>query len=148
MLYHSDIFLPRRITKLCPTGIIRLTYSDHAINASNTDRYGKINLPNILPITLCEIIEVESREVKRESGDFTKIVKIVCRLPDLTYPRWVKTTEFDLCFVIVPVQKDIWHVKTVWINERNDTHKTLNPTPYVPAPKGFKKTQKNSKICS
>ena len=112
MLYHADVFMPRKIKNMIPAKAIRPVYSRHAIDASNTDRYGRLALPDTIDLSKATLIEVEKYN--------TGMVKIVIR---------VKLNDtIDLCLAIIPQG---WIVKTVWANEVGDSHGTLDRSRYV-----------------
>lgn len=111
MLYHKDVFMPRLNL---PKGRFKLTYGNHAKRAAETDEYTTIILPAYLDTNWAEVIEVEVINGKP--------VKIVYRKP----------FDFDRDLIIVINTKDFF-VKTVWINEANDKHNTLNTSRYVRA---------------
>lgn len=117
MLYHKDVFLPRRIRVSVPTGIQRLNYSQHARNAAMNDRYGVIPLTDRIDFGTMEIVEVEH--------DGRKLLKTVLR---------ENGQEKNRVFVVVPIPNG-WLVKTVWYNLASDTHRTLNKSAYVKAQK-------------
>lgn len=111
-LYHKDVFLPKRIRGLLPSGIKQLQYSEHALRASKEDRFGAISLPTSAEFVKCELIEVD-----------TLYSKFVLRM-GLDNNR-------DLVIVVIPTDdKKVWLVKTVWVNLKNDTHTTLNHSVY------------------
>lgn len=111
-LFHKDIGLP-----ISPNRIIfhgTLNYSNHAIKAANSDRYGKINLPKILNtkndnVTL---IELETKNGRPFKG--------VYRMPHCQ--------KYDIVIVVLYETR---LVKTVWLNSRTDAHKTLGASKYT-----------------
>lgn len=107
--YHRDIFLPIRL------GFAAFAkYSAHAREAAQNDRYGTLTLPAIISTQEAEVIEVEVSNGKP--------VKALLRM------RHDDTR--DLCVVIL---LDTCVVKTVWANERTDSHNTLDTSKYVSA---------------
>lgn len=112
MLYHSSIFMPRRISKSLPNNLRVLVYSNHAIRESKNDRYGSFKLPETIIFTDCELIEAEVYN--------NQIEKIVIRY-NLDENR-------SLCMAIKPKEN---FVKTVWINLNSDQHNTLDRNRYV-----------------
>lgn len=110
-LFHKDLGLPK---VRYPMGEFRLEYSRHAIEASRSDRYGYIHLPEILDTMDCTIIEVGTED--------DRVVKIVYRQ---SYD-----SNLDLVLVVNPLT---WKVITVWVNEKADAHRTLNVRNYVMA---------------
>ncbi len=119
MLYHKDVFLPRKIRNAVPSKVVKPTYTQHAIRAANTDRYGKLPLPDAIDLSKATLIEVE----KYNAG----IVKIVVRVNI--------SEKIDLCLAIIPANVidggNCWMVKTVWANETGDCHNTLDSSRYV-----------------
>lgn len=108
-LYHKDIFLPKINLS---DKMVKVNYSHHAIEAAFNDRYEEIILKDAYNFSKSEIIEVEIKN--------KKIVKIVARFD--------YNTDFDLIVVIIPETKV---VKTVWLNEKNDCHRTLDRSRYI-----------------
>lgn len=98
-----------------PTARVRLLWTKHADHARTNDRYGDIPKVESIPLQSFQPIEVGV-----ENG---RVVKIVCR------GHW--TTTLDVVFVLIPTTRSSMTVKTVWVNERNDTHKTLDRSRYV-----------------
>lgn len=109
-LYHTDIFIPTDL-KL-PKGTIFLNYSRHAKRAAISDRYGHIPLPDAINLSDYKVIEVEVIE-----DEVTKVLY-----------RGQLDEERDLCIVLIPSSS---FVKTVWVNLRSDTHRTLDTSKYV-----------------
>ena len=107
-LYHKDIILPP--LKLMDA-YLELNYTLHAIKSAENDRYEEINLPSTINFTMVEVIEIEILD-----GDVEKMIV-----------RQKYSKEYDLVLVIMP---RYMRVKTVWLNEVEDTHKTLNQSKY------------------
>lgn len=113
-LYHADIVLPKGFVS--PTARVALKWTHHADQARSNDRYGDI--PRFKSATLGRLRVVE---VGMEGG---KVVKILFRgrLDDTR----------DVCMVLIPAAAaQPWTVKTVWVNEANDAHKSLDKSKYV-----------------
>jgi hypothetical protein len=110
-LYHSQIFMPNF---KFPRGIFDLTYSDHAIKESRNDRYGHIPLPAKINTYQTRIIEVETDA----NGVMIKIL------------YKVKLTDNKSLVMAIALDNNRFHVKTVWINKADDTHKTLDKSKY------------------
>lgn len=107
-LYHFEIGFPKGLnTKF---GVLELNYTRHALNAANNDRYGRVNLPRKINTDNAKTIEVEVTD--------NYVTKIVYRIH--------YNDRYDLC-VVVGVECRVY---TVWMNERNDGHRTLNRTKY------------------
>lgn len=123
MLYHKDVFMPRRIRE----SFLQLTrgreshwlrHTKHAIKAANSDRYGVIQLPPVISFNGMEIIEIEH--------DGKKCVKAVVREVG---------QEKNRVFVVVPETLGLWTLKTVWYNLASDKHSTLKRHLYVSQPR-------------
>ena len=110
-LYHSDIRLPDGFT--APTQRVTLKWTRHAEDARWDDRYGQIPAFTSIPLSQFKVIEV--------GVEGNRVVKMVV--------RGHYTDEFDICFVLIPGPQYV--VKTVWMNRRNDVHKSLDRTKYV-----------------
>lgn len=93
----------------------KLTYSNHALNAAQDDRYGYINLPSYIDTNTAKVIEIEIVQDRFLS-------KVVYRI------SYSKT--HDLVIVVIPER---WFVKTVWLNAKSDKHQTLNRSRYESA---------------
>lgn len=118
-LYHSSIFLPKRILGLVPQGTKSILYSQHAKKAMSDDRYGIIPEFPYLDFSRGKVIEVEHYN---QSG----VQKIILRMP--------LDNQRDCVYALIPTgDKRVWYCKTAWINESNDKHGTLDPTPYAKA---------------
>jgi hypothetical protein len=115
MLWHADIRLPSCAT--LPDWRVSLVWSNHADGERIKDRYAR-EIPRFetLPLSRFEVIEVET------TPDASRVTKWLVR------GHW--TTDLDLVFALIPTHKTSWFVKTVWVNERNDTHKTLDRSKY------------------
>ncbi len=108
-LYHKDLGFPKNL--YIQEKFVRLKYSPHALKASTTDRYGVIILPQSLMIKRDEVIELETVD--------NKLNKLVLRRP--------YCEKYDLIVVLLVKEKK---VKTVWLNDKNDIHQTLNEELY------------------
>lgn len=114
-LYHTDLGLPAGFR--LPNRAVELSYTHHAREAATDDRYGDIPLVPVL-----NLAHVRTIEVGMEGERVAKVV-VRAELDD----------DFDIVFVLIPCRGP-WRVKTVWLNEANDTHKTLNRSRYtIPA---------------
>lgn len=111
-LYHADIRLP--VGFRLPARLVELSWTRHADNARASDRYGEIPRIPVVNLGECRTVEVglEGRRVR----------KVVVRTTLDAFN--------DLILVLVPGPA-AWTVKTVWINEKNDSHKTLNRSRYM-----------------
>lgn len=106
-LYHKDIGFPKKMKFKEVFGLIP---SQHALNEQASDRYGKFEMPDAFTADWM-VIEIE---VVNGALD-----KVVARKPI--------DDKRDIVMVFKPLAKLI---KTVWINESNDLHKTLDKSAY------------------
>jgi hypothetical protein len=113
-LYHKDIFLPPQAVKRA-LGHYRLTFSAHASRACADDRYGRIIPANFLRVEPNNIIEMEVA-----GNDLP--VKVVCRLP--------YDNRNDICIVALIIESGSALCKTLWLNRKDDTHRTLDRSKY------------------
>lgn len=116
-LYHAEIGLPANF--VTPTERVGLCWTRHADSERTKDRYAN-EIPRFktLPLSMFKVVEV--------GMEGNHVAKIVVR------GHW--TTDLDLIFVLIPdysIFAGPWTVKTVWINKRNDLHKTLDRSRYV-----------------
>lgn len=110
-LYHADLGIPQHINL---EFACYLNYTLHAREAAKSDRYGPINLPTVFDTRNATLIEVGV-----ENGSVVKAMY-----------RQHYDNRHDLCLVInLKANK----VVTVWLNEKNDNHKTLDASKYVKA---------------
>ena len=109
-LFHKEIGFPVQLPKFI--SISNLEYSKHAKLAALTDRYGKINLPENLNTASSNVFELE---LDLETGAITKIA---VRVP--------YNALYDLTLVIRN-----YSVSTVWLNDKNDKHTTLDKSKYI-----------------
>ena len=112
-LYHFELGIPASILNaLVSKTFDKLTYSRHAKLACVSDRYGKIMKPPFsVSLTDKNIIEVEAI-----NGSASKVL---ARLP--------YNEQYDILVAFFPESK---FVKTVWLNDRNDNHYTLDASKY------------------
>lgn len=110
MLYHYQIGFPKHIKF---SDIFGLRPSAHALAAANTDRYGQIPMPsNFRLADGWRVVEIET-----ENGLLVKVVA-----------RRALDAERDIVMAFIPSQRLI---KTVWINEKADRHRTLDRARYM-----------------
>ena len=118
MLYHAETGIPFNIN--LPVSL-DLFYSDHAQRAATSDRYGRIDLhPSILTVD-AKVIEVETCD---RTGN---PIKVLLRKPH--------DERNDICLAIAlnSSRQGRFVVKTVWLNRKDDLHKTLNKKKYKQA---------------
>jgi hypothetical protein len=108
-LYHKDIYLPKLNIE---NKNFEPSYTFHAMQAAETDRYGIIELPAEMNLSEVEIFEIEVDE-------FGNLIKVVFRMP--------YNFQFDLC---VAMLVNNCKVKTVWLNDKTDKHNTLDKSKY------------------
>src|ERR1044071_9736440 len=113
-LYHKEIGLPADAPKAF-IGTWRPKYTRHAQLEAIKDRNGIIRPLRTLTVSLSEIIEVEIFQGQP--------IKAVVRVP------YDKTN--DIVLAICRPSDGVATVKTQWLNNRNDTHKTLRREAYV-----------------
>lgn len=123
VLYHAMIGLPAGLR--LPDQPVLLAYSNHARRAASADRYGDVGrrLPRVLQVANAQVVEVEA------DGD--RLLKVVYRLQ--------LDDRLDLCLVVCPPWHPAlteWTVKTVWLNEHADQHRTLDRRRYERPPAG------------
>lgn len=112
-LFHKDVFMPTSAKAPVFTG--KLKYSQHAIGASLSDRFGTFELPKTFSPESAELIESEIAD------DGTTVIKQV----------WRQALDEKRDLVLVITHAGL--VKTVWINLRSDKHRTLQVSKYVQA---------------
>jgi hypothetical protein len=112
-LYHKDIGFPDNLEM--PRGfhpIMSLRYSSHANEEALKDRYGVIRLPQRVDVRKGTTIEVGVRD------------KLVTKM----VIRFDYDADKDIVMVINPADG---FVRTVWFNQKNDQHNTLDRSKYV-----------------
>lgn len=72
MLYHKNIGFPCNINIF--SGIFELIYTNHALKASENDKYGRIILPKFLDTEKSELVEIEVKDSVMIKGVFAKHV--------------------------------------------------------------------------
>jgi predicted FMN-binding regulatory protein PaiB len=107
-LYHKDVYLPQAALGAVNPGL-RLRYGRHAIYAFADEGLKASELP----ATLLDFQLVEAEL------DAHGVTKTVVRIP------WNSTND-----LVLVVQPDGF-VRTVWFNEKTDTHRTLNTSRYA-----------------
>ena len=105
MLYHKDVYLPAQL----PCFVALLTYSKHARDKA----YERgITLPDVLDTRKAELIELEVHGGRHVKG--------LWRMP--------YNDTHDLCLA-VGLQGCV--VRTAYLNERFDSHRTLDRSRYA-----------------
>lgn len=110
-LYHRSVYAPAAMFR--SPGVVRLHYTRHALQAAKDDKYGDMTryLRTYLDFDAADIVEVEVT-----NGEITKRV---IRVP----------VNNEL--VLVMVVSGIGRVITVWANQLNDDHASLDRTKFV-----------------
>lgn len=112
LMFHKDVFIPDFAKVPLHEGPVR--YAKHANHVSaGAGSYDQIPLPPVFVAKNATLVEVEINPVTGE------VEKQVWRQP--------LNDEFDLCFPMLPDG----FIKTVWLNHKTDTHKTLNKGKFV-----------------
>lgn len=114
MLFHYQLGFPKR-AKLT-FGTIYLFWTKHALSECSADRYGIINPPSQLDTDKAQVIEAELSRLA-DGSFYTN--KVVYRIP--------YTDTKDMVLVVSPGSGA---VRTVWINMKEDTHRTLDRSKY------------------
>lgn len=116
-LFHVQTGIPSNVE--LPYGRLVLRYTRHALREARKDRHKALahGLPGEILAYKHQLVEVET---DAETGKLTKAVY-----------RVGVTRDLDAVLVVSP-RNDRWVVRTVWGNEKGDTHKTLNTSRYTP----------------
>lgn len=116
-LYHKQMGLPPSVVEqVCQ--FWSMVVGQHALEASNSDRYGKITIPSHVDVKPEMIVELEIK------GD--KWQKAVIRLP---HPGG-KVDDIVIAFCAYSDIPGTALVKTVWLNRATDKHYTLDHRKY------------------
>ena len=113
-LYHREVFFPKGKLDAIQGRTLKLKYSLHALQAAVSDRYGIVQIPKSIVFDEAGVFELELTGLH--------VTKFVVRLP--------YSATHDLALVIIPDGTDFF-VKTVWLNDRNDSHRTLDRSKYA-----------------
>lgn len=114
--YHVELGIPARIE--LPRGILTLWPTEHARTEAARDKYGPVELP----------LEIDTRQKKR-----VRLIEVTVdenERPVSALYRLRYDERRDLCIVVLFEERLI---KTVWVNERSDTHQTLRRELYATA---------------
>jgi len=116
-LYHADIFIPAKYHKIENIEVKNFyPLSPHVVKSANAEKNGQILIPDSFTFSFSEIVEIEEYN---ESKD----IKFLIRLP------YNKIN--DLCIVVLFSANGSAKIKTVWLNNCTDSHKTLNRSKYA-----------------
>jgi len=116
-LYHRDVGFPKNWVELLPRNFrptnIKLTYGSHARKEALSDKYGSIELPQTLAFNkdALYLFEIEIKD--------GKVVKL-----------GVRKSHDELNDLIIIFQPNDGFVRTVWLNRKEDSHKTLDTSKY------------------
>ena len=108
-LFHKNIGFPKKMKFKTVEGLIP---SAHALREASSDRYGAFEIPNSFDPETWTVIEVEV-----VNGALHKIVA-----------RKAIDDKRDVVMAFLVRDKVI---KTLWCNEKNDLHKTLDKSAYA-----------------
>jgi len=110
MKYHRDIYLPEQVNNM--HFVCALRYTFHALRAAKSDKRGIINLPQVFDSSKATPVDATI-----QNG---RVWRILYRMD---YDK-----DKDLCLVIEPHNRT---AVTVWLNDKDDNHPTLDTTRYV-----------------
>lgn len=113
--FHKDIGFPAGWQP--PSGVRDVTYSRHAREEADADRYGSIQQLSRVNLDQMELIELKINARTKQVYRFLYRGKL--------------DEDRDVCLVLQPIGKGKWMVVTNWINERNDAHRSLRREEYV-----------------
>jgi hypothetical protein len=122
--YHAAIYVPENLRRIVDSLSLRLRWTQHALAAVQSDKYGTYLPAKGLP-AYCVARQWELFEVVEEAG---RVVKFAVRTP--------YTDAAHLCIVVGlrNEAKGVGAVVTCWFNQNNDTHRSLDRAKYVAAP--------------
>ncbi len=109
LLFHMEIGFPHWFRP--PTAVVAPQYGDHSRFEAQVDRYGHITLPATIDLSKFKVIEI--------GVEGQRVVKMLVR-------GRLDSTR-DICIVLTSTG----FVKTVWVNLRTDTHRTLDRSKYA-----------------
>lgn len=120
-LYHTELGLPEQLLRPITGRTVSLEYTHHAKRAALDDRFaGALKMPTSFTIDRDSIFEVEV------TG--SKVTKLCVRLTK-GFTAEAKQ-PVDLILVLCAPERGVAIVRTLWFNERNDSHKTLDASKY------------------
>ena len=108
-LYHKDVFMPSAIADI-PTKIVPVKWTQHA-----TIKAQLFNIP------LCNEVVYSGKDIIEAEVHHGHLTKIMIR------KRY--DAKYDLCLVLRAIMQGII-VVTVWLNDKNDMHCTLDDSRY------------------
>jgi hypothetical protein len=113
-LYHFEVGLP----DVDLPGRLHLDYGPHALEAAQRDKYGDLTrfLPRKLDVKAAQVVEMGT-------NSRGQVIHLLVRFP-------VFGTGLDIVLAVAP-SRDSWFVKTVWGQETDDVHRTLDRSRYT-----------------
>lgn len=112
--YHPEVGLPAGLN--LPQGRFRLRPTPHAWREAAADA---VLIPSWLNTRTCLLFEV----VTTERGEVIKLGL-----------RTVVDATRDICLMVTDLHGQVWTVLTVWVNDREDVHRTLRRNEYDAVP--------------
>lgn len=134
-LFHSDVFIPSEVVTQCydlQKCLLDVKYSEHMLNQCTDDndfkhKLDKMKVRNIVLNLKRDVVkpfEIELAKFKNEI-----VISKFCI-------RTEYSDDKDISIVISPVwDSELKHfkafIRTAWLNDRYDTHLTLNTDAYL-----------------
>lgn len=116
-LYHRDVYFPD-ILKNFPTTKLKIDYfSPHSLE-EHTKEENKFGVRFLIPSE----VEIASNNIIEVALEGNEVMKLVIRN--------TLTDELDLVLVICKDKRKGVVLKTLWLNKKEDTHKTLDKSVY------------------
>lgn len=112
-IYHKEVGFPLVVSQFFGRKY-RLSFSSHAKAECRKDRYGLIIPPREITVTKDNLIEVEIT-------NNVLVGKILIRT------KFNDTHDISIAFI---PDYDTGFVKTLWLNETTDIHRTLDKSKY------------------
>ncbi len=116
--YHYKVFFPDEVVNKLPNkhSIIELSYTQHAI--IKAQRLGGLLLNRSLNLNNCVFVEA-------------KLYKNTKKLKELLVRKPFNKSE-DICMTLLTTSNfDRFIVKSIWLNNNNDMHSSLNKNNYI-----------------
>ncbi len=112
MLYHTEVGIPDQVkSQVRQTGLVVPKYSQHAQDVA---AQRAIELPDLIDYTKCRPVEIETKR----DGTIKKVVYCT---------SYVDDPKRELVLVVHPADN---FVRTVWLNQTEDQHATLDRSLY------------------
>lgn len=120
-LYHTEIGLPEDLLVWFLGRTFELFYSTHARQAVLDDRFAIARkMPKQLQVRREDVFEVEVTD-----GEISKFAVRLSSGFEASRP------DVDLILVVAPYPGQMLFVRTLWFNEHDDQHKTLDRSKYA-----------------